>query len=161
MTNLRHTGGDRARATGGDRAPAMSRTLEISIKIFYSVVVMNTRQLSELEQEVMNIVWELDECSVRDVLEKVNKNKHLAYTTVMTIMGRLRNKGLLLRKPEGLRYLYHPKVSQERFIEKSVHHIFKKAISTLGGEAVAHFVKEIQKLNPQKRQELLKILDER
>ena len=118
--------------------------------------------LGELESEIMRIIWEAnDPISVSEVMRVLTKKRKIAYTTAMTIMGRLLDKGLLIRKPEGLRYLYQLKVSQERFIEKSAHHIFTATISTLGGEAVTHFVKEIKKLDPQKRQELLKILDER
>lgn len=120
------------------------------------------RILGELESEIMEIIWQQQApIAVRDVTQKLQKKRKIAYTTVMTIMGRLLDKGLLTRKPEGLRYLYQPKVSQERFIEKSVHHIFTTTISALGGEAVTHFVKEIQKVSLKKRQELLKILDER
>lgn len=116
--------------------------------------------LGKLEAEIMTIIWRSKtQISVSDVVKVLTKKRKIAYTTVMTIMGRLLDKGLLVRKPEGLRYLYQPKVSQGRFIEKSVHHIFATTVSSLGSEAVTHFVTEIKKLSPQKRQELLKILD--
>lgn len=121
---------------------------------------MKAKLLSELEQEVMDVVWELESCTVRDVLERINQKKKLAYTTIMTIMGRLVEKQVLARKQDGLSYLYYPKVSKDNFVAKSVHNIFTTAVSSLGQEAVTHFVKEIQKLSPKKRQELLKILDE-
>lgn len=121
---------------------------------------MKPKSLSSLEQEVMNIVWGLKKCSVRDVLEKLNKNKQLAYTTVMTIMTRLIDKGVLIRKHAGSRYLYEPKISREKFVAKSVHNIFSTTISALGQEAVTYFVKEIQMLKPKKRQKLLQMLNE-
>lgn len=118
------------------------------------------KALSELEQEIMDIVWELESCTVRDVLARFSEKRKLAYTTVMTIMGRLAEKGVLSRKPDGVSYLYYPKVSKEHFVARSVHNVFTAAVNSLGQEAVTHFVKEIQKLSPQKRQELLKVLDE-
>ncbi|MBI4038714.1 BlaI/MecI/CopY family transcriptional regulator [Candidatus Daviesbacteria bacterium] len=121
---------------------------------------MKAKALSELEQEVMNIVWKCGDCTVRDVLERINMKKKLAYTTVMTIMGRLVDKGVLARKPDGLSYLYYPRISKKNFVAKSVHNIFTTAVTSLGQEAITHFVKEIQKLSPKKRRELLKILDE-
>lgn len=116
--------------------------------------------LGELESQIMEIVWESKRpVFVLDVVEVISKKRKIAYTTVMTIMGRLLDKSLLVRERDGVRFLYQPKVSKERFIEKSVHHIFTTTIAALGGEAVTHFVKEIKKLDPQKRRELLKILD--
>ena len=119
-----------------------------------------TVSLGELEQQVMNILWELKQCSARDVLTKLEKDRKLAYTTVMTIMGRLVDKGVLTRKPEGKNYLYQPKVAKEKFVARAVHNIFASTISTLGQEAVTYFVKEIKRLNPRKREELVKMLDE-
>lgn len=118
--------------------------------------------LGELETQVMEIVWQAERpISVSDVVRVLNKKRNSAYTTIMTIMGRLVDKGVLTRKLDGKNYLYQPKVSRETFVAKSVHNIFTSAISTLGQEAVTYFVKEIQKVNPKKREELLKLLDEK
>lgn len=116
--------------------------------------------LGELETEVMEIVWRIGKpISVSDVVKILNKKRNIAYTTVMTIMGRLVDKGILTRKIHGLSYLYQPKLSQEKFVARSVHNIFNSAISSLGQEAVTHFAEEIQKASPKKRHKLLKILN--
>lgn len=121
---------------------------------------MKTAPLGELEKQIMEIVWQAqDPLSVSDVVKVLSKKRKIAYTTIMTIMGRLVDKGVLTRKLDGKNYLYQPKVSRERFVAKSVHAIFTSAVSTLGQEAVTHFAKEIKKLNPKKREELLKMLD--
>jgi len=122
---------------------------------------MKVNTLGELEGKIMEIIWEFPgHISVSDVARVISKKRKIAYTTVMTIMGRLVDKGILTRKLSGSSYQYLPKVSQEKFIAKSVHNIFTTAVSTLGQEAVTYFVKEIKKINPKKRQELLKMLDE-
>lgn len=122
---------------------------------------MKTKLLGNLETQVMDIVWQApDSVSVRDVISILKKKRKIAYTTIMTIMTRLVKKDILVRKRYGLSYRYEPRISQERFIEKSVHLIFTATVSSLGNEAVAHFVKEIKKLSTQKRRELLKILGE-
>ena len=118
------------------------------------------RVLGELETEIMEIVWQAEKpISVSDVVGVLSKKRAIAYTTVMTIMGRLVDKAILVRKIKGPSYQYLPKVSRENFIAKSVHSIFTTAVSTLGQEAVTHFVKEIQKVNSKKREELSKMLD--
>lgn len=117
--------------------------------------------LGELESEVMEIVWHRkSEVLVKDITGILGKKRQIAYTTVMTIMTRLTDKGVLARRLEGQSYLYKPKFTREQFVARAVHGIFSSAVSTLGEEVLTHFVKEIQKISPKKRQELLKKLSE-
>ncbi|GAV23274.1 BlaI/MecI/CopY family transcriptional regulator [Carboxydothermus pertinax] len=58
--------------------------------------------LGELEARVMEIMWDLGEATVKDVHKVINQEKRLAYTTILTIMGRLHEKGLLTKKSIGL-----------------------------------------------------------
>lgn len=116
--------------------------------------------LGELESCIMDIIWNQKKTvSVKIVADILKIKRKIAYTTVMTVMARLANKGILVRHLNGSSYLYKPKVSKEQFIAKTVHNIFSSSVSILGEEVLTHFVKEIQKISPQKRQDLLKILD--
>ena len=109
----------------------------------------------------MEIIWrQKDVISVKEVAKILSKKRQIAYTTVMTIMSRLVKKGVLVRRLNGLSYLYKSKVAKEQFVAKAVHGLFSSAVSILGEEALTHFVKEIQKINPERRQQLLKILSE-
>lgn len=116
--------------------------------------------LGELEKEVMEVIWKSEHpLSVRDVRDVVRNKRQVAYTTIMTIMTRLTDKGVLSRKLKGLSYLYQPKLSRDQFVARAAHRIFTTAVSNLGEGVASYFIKEIKKLNPKKRQELLKILD--
>lgn len=121
---------------------------------------MKIKPLSELEQDIMDIIWKQENCTVRDVQTRLIPKRKLAYTTVMTVMGRLVEKRVLARKQDGLSYSYYPKVSKDHFVARSIHTIFTTAVSSFGQEAVTHFAKEIRKLSPEKKRELLQILDE-
>lgn len=67
--------------------------------------------LGPLEIQVMEVVWASDECSVRDVVEKLTSK--LAYTTVMTTLDRLYKKGLLDRRKSERAFLYSPRLSSQ------------------------------------------------
>ncbi|HBY09968.1 TPA: CopY family transcriptional regulator [candidate division WWE3 bacterium] len=123
--------------------------------------VVTGKVLGNLESEIMEIIWsQRGDASVKCVAEILSKKRQIAYTTVMTVMARLANKGVLVRHMSGASYLYKPKVTKDQFIAKAAHSIFSSAVSSLGDEVLAHFIKEIQRINPKKRQELLKILSE-
>lgn len=69
--------------------------------------------LGPLEMQVMEVVWHVGRCSVRDVVEKLDSK--LAYTTVMTTLDRLFKKGLLAREKEERAFLYSPAFSSEEW----------------------------------------------
>jgi predicted transcriptional regulator len=67
--------------------------------------------LGPLEMQVMNVVWSVGRCSVRDVVERLNSR--LAYTTVMTTLDRLFKKGFLEREKSERAFLYSPALSSQ------------------------------------------------
>ncbi|MBK1783898.1 BlaI/MecI/CopY family transcriptional regulator [Prauserella cavernicola] len=70
--------------------------------------------LGELETAVMNVLWDADEpIKVRDVLERLDTGKSLAYTTVMTVLDNLHRKGWAEREHRGKAYVYTPAWSRE------------------------------------------------
>jgi predicted transcriptional regulator len=72
------------------------------------------RRLGDLEAAVMDRLWDSDRAlSVREVLDDLNRDRALAYTTVMTVLDNLRRKGLVTREQSGRAYLYTPVRSRE------------------------------------------------
>ena len=69
--------------------------------------------LGKLEREVMVIAWSRDEISVRDVV--IGFEGRIAYTTVMTTLHRLYQKGVLKRRKQGRAFLYAARVSPAEF----------------------------------------------
>jgi predicted transcriptional regulator len=120
---------------------------------------MKARPLSTLEQEVMNIVWELKACSVRDVLQKVNRSKELAYTTVATVLQRLYKKGLLTRNHKNFIIYYTPKLSKKDYGKNLVQSFINKFFSSFGNEAISSFAESIERLPKDKKIYLLKLLE--
>jgi predicted transcriptional regulator len=66
--------------------------------------------LGVLERQVMTLVWNQGETSVRDARDRIGSE--VAYTTIMTTMDRLFRKGLLARRKVGRAFLYHATASR-------------------------------------------------
>ncbi|MEU1620711.1 BlaI/MecI/CopY family transcriptional regulator [Streptomyces sp. NPDC005722] len=65
------------------------------------------RPLGDLEDAVMTRVWRWNRpATVREVLEDLRRERSIAYTTVMTVMDNLHQKGWLRREAEGRAYRY-------------------------------------------------------
>lgn len=76
--------------------------------------------LGPLEQDVMDVVWRIDDATVRDVHDQLAAERRIAYTTVMTTMTRLATKGLLQRDTDGLAHRYRPVISRDHYARSTV-----------------------------------------
>lgn len=97
-------------------------------------------QLGELETEVLGIVWERGEVSVQDVRDALAPKRPLAYTTVMTVMSRLAEKGLLERRKEGRAYIYTPGPPQEKLAGSLLESLVERLYAGATGQAIAHLL---------------------
>jgi predicted transcriptional regulator len=69
---------------------------------------------TELELEILKILWREGEGSVRQVREQLSGFRNLAHTSVMTMMSIMKEKGYLKRTKKGKEYIYEPRVSREQ-----------------------------------------------
>lgn len=103
----------------------------------------NEKLLTEVELELMNILWRLDEGSVADVIEALPKERDLAYTSVSTILRILEQKKILKTRKEGRGHVYIPILKKSEYEAKSVRHMVDKVFD---GAPIAMFgalVKEL------------------
>jgi predicted transcriptional regulator len=110
-----------------------------------------TPGLSDLEREVMEVVWASDdELSVRQVAELVNAGggKQRAYTTFMTILSRLHNKGIVDRRRQGKSDLYRPTVSRARYLEARARTEVDALVGEYGDIALAQFARQVSNSGP-------------
>lgn len=117
--------------------------------------------LGDLEAEVMKIVWKTDKATVRDVYEQLRLEKNLAYTTVMTIMGRLAEKGLLAKEAQGNAYIYTPTISERDFATKVVSEVLDGLLEEFAEPAISHMVDKLSSEDNAKLDKLEEIIKER
>jgi predicted transcriptional regulator len=100
--------------------------------------------LGDLECEIMEIVWKKANptVTVRNVYEALKKERPIAYTTVMTTMVRLSEKGLLkIVDKAGLANCYSPADNRDEFIRKSVFWVLKQFSREFPHECQEYFAK--------------------
>ena len=74
--------------------------------------------LTETELEIMHVVWELGEATVRQVHDVLAARRTVAYTTVMTMLGLLAKKGHLKREESGKAFVYRPAHPKGRVVSR-------------------------------------------
>jgi predicted transcriptional regulator len=113
--------------------------------------------LHELESEVMEEVWGRGgEVAVREVLEALNARgrRKRAYTTVMTIMGRLHTKGLLERELHGKTYAYRAVMSRDSYLDARAREEVEGLVTDYGDVALAHFARQVEGLDAKRLRKL-------
>jgi predicted transcriptional regulator len=74
------------------------------------------RGFGHLEREVMRAIWRAEQpVTGREIANSLATHQELAYTTVITVVDRLREKGYLGRRRDGRSYRYHPLVAEEDY----------------------------------------------
>ncbi|MFU8862047.1 MAG: BlaI/MecI/CopY family transcriptional regulator [Cyclonatronaceae bacterium] len=114
--------------------------------------------VGETEMEVLNHVWDLGEASVNDVLDRILKDREVAYTTIMTVMKNLTDKNYLKYKKNGNKYIYSAAVNPDdvRFnlVDGIVEKVFRGSPKELMMALSDH-----EKLSDKEREELRSMID--
>ena len=77
------------------------------------------KQLTKAEEEVMHILWQLQQCNVAAIIEQLPAPKP-AYNTVSTIVRILENKGFVDHEQEGRGHVYYPVVQKSDYSNQSI-----------------------------------------
>ncbi|WP_293446421.1 BlaI/MecI/CopY family transcriptional regulator [Persephonella sp.] len=114
----------------------------------------------DLEEKVMEFLWENGSGSVREVRQYLGEDK-FAHTTVMTVMDRLYKKGILKREKEGKGYRYYPVISREQFETEVAKKVVKDMLKSSPSTAVAAFEGLIEELPEEEIDRIRKLFEEK
>jgi Predicted transcriptional regulator len=117
--------------------------------------------LGPLETEIMQILWEDDRSTVKKVHRKLSQQREIAYTTVMTTMSRLHEKGVLDRHREGLAYVYSPAINEEEFVTMVVQQVLDGLLDDYSDTAIDYMVDYLARRNPNELRRLHRVLQRR
>lgn len=101
--------------------------------------------LGPLERRVMARLWARGPQTVGEVLQALNEGEHrpLAYTTVMTILVRLHEKGYLTRRREARHYRYAAAVEESALAAHAGRLALQRLIDHYGADSVARFAADL------------------
>lgn len=114
--------------------------------------------LGDLEADIMEYVWVKGSCTVRDVHEQLLKGRELAYTTVMTVMGRLFEKEILLRESAGNTHLYRPAMPREEYIARVVGEVLDALLNAHSEQAISHLATRLGEADADKLSQLEQVI---
>jgi predicted transcriptional regulator len=113
--------------------------------------------LGPLETKIMQIVWREKSTTVKQVHRRLQGNPEradIAYTTVMTTMTRLAEKGILNRRRDGLAYIYTPAVTKNDFETMMVRRVLDGLMDDYEDETIDYVLNYLAKKDPQRIQRM-------
>lgn len=100
-----------------------------------------TKQLTKAEEQFMQVLWDLQEASVKEIIAEL-PNPKPAYNTVSTIIRILETKNIVAHKPKGRGYIYFPLIKKTDYTNQSLHKLMDGYFGGSFKSMVSFFVKK-------------------
>jgi predicted transcriptional regulator len=117
-----------------------------------------SKLLGELEEEILETLWEGGAQTGRDLYERVRLERPLAYTTVLTVLDRMVRKGLVL-KERGERFQFRAAFTREELARRFSRELLPEILGLSASSAIAGFMDVLAEADPSQIDELAKILE--
>ncbi len=98
------------------------------------------KEITKAQEEILRILWELNDGAVSDIIKKLPDPKP-AYTTIATVIKVLEKKGYVSHKKYGKTYVYFPVVSKKEYAHHIVNNSFKGLFNNSFSQIMSFFVK--------------------
>ena len=99
--------------------------------------------LGQQELQIMKVVWDRERVTVRDVYQALLERRQIAYTTVMTMMGILEQKGYLKRTAgEDRAYVYEPAKSRKKVLRAMVSEFVERVFGGSANPLMVHLIED-------------------
>jgi len=106
------------------------------------------RDLPQAEFEVMDVLWQTGEATVKEVQAGLERDRKLAYTTVATLLNRLRDRGYVKAEERHFAYVFRPLVQREQVVRRKLDDLVMRLF---GGDVapLAAYIAENRNLSPE------------
>ena len=111
------------------------------------------------ELEILNVLWEQQPLTVKDVHEKLSELKEVGYTTTLKIMQNMHAKGLLSREPNGKSHLYTAVFKQDETRGKLLDRFLESTFSGSASSLVMQLLGN-KKTSQKELDEIKRIIDQ-
>jgi len=111
------------------------------------------------ELEVLKVLWDRGPSTVRDVMDVLNESRSRAYTSVMSLLNVMTEKGLLVREPQGRAFVYRPRNDRGRTLKRMVGDLLGRAFEGQASQLVAHLLDQ-SKPTSEELDEIRKAIEE-
>jgi BlaI family transcriptional regulator, penicillinase repressor len=115
-------------------------------------------ELTKTEEKIMQIIWSLEKCLVRDIIDQLPEEPKPPYNTISSVVRLLEGKDFLGYKAYGKTYEYFPKISKEEYKQFTFKKVFANYFDS-SAESLLSFMVKKENLSKEEIQKLRNIID--
>ena len=97
---------------------------------------------TDVELEILHVLWEHQPMTVREVVDVLNQTRPRAYTSILSMLNVMFEKGLVVREPQGRAHLYRAKKSKERTLGSVVKDLLGRAFQGSTSSLITHVLEQ-------------------
>jgi predicted transcriptional regulator len=102
------------------------------------------RRLTDVELEIMNILWRLGEAGVADVIAQLPAGRDLAYTSVSTMLRILEGKQVVSARKEGRGHVYVPRLGRADYEARAVRDVVDRVFAGAPAAMVRQLLESVE-----------------
>jgi predicted transcriptional regulator len=118
--------------------------------------------LTPQELAIMKVIWRMEKATVRDVYEALRETRQIAYTTVMTMMKILEEKGYLKKTAVERAHIYRPAKPRQQVVGAMVREFLDRVFDGASDSLLLHLARDNKLTDKQRRivKQLIEEMDE-
>jgi BlaI family penicillinase repressor len=117
------------------------------------------KQPTELELEILKVLWERGPSTVAEVQKAFSRRRPMAYTTVLTMLKVMTEKGLVIRDTSERAYVYTPAQSRETVVKRIINDLLHRVLDGSAPQLVLHVLEERKRFTPEELTEIRQALE--
>jgi predicted transcriptional regulator len=122
------------------------------------VAKINPPRPTDAELDILRVLWQRGESTVRAVYDALSKTKPIGYTTVLKLMQIMADKGLVSRNEEERAHVYRARVPKEQTQRQMVRELLRRAFNDSASQLVMQALAS-KKASPEELAEIRQLLD--
>jgi BlaI family penicillinase repressor len=121
---------------------------------------MGATQLGRVQLLIMQVLWDKQRATAREITDALNASEPIAHSTVQTLLRGLEDKGSVSHEAEGRTFVFFPVVAEEKFKKNATRDLLERAFGGNVATMVAHLLKN-EKVSRQEIAEIRKLINRR
>ena len=121
---------------------------------------MTATQLGRVQLQIMQVLWEKDRCTAREITDTLNERESIAHSTVQTLLRGLEEKEAVSHESEGRTFVFFPLVAEANFKQSATSDLVQRVFGGKASSLVSHLLKN-EKVSAKEIEEIRKLIDQR
>ena len=113
---------------------------------------------TEVELEILQVLWDRESATVREVVEALNQTRPRAYTSILSMLNVMLDKELVVRQPRGRAHVYRPRKPREKTLGGIVGDLLGRAFDGSASSLITQVLTE-SKPSPHELDEIRKVIE--